>query len=97
MQLPGGAGRPSTSRGLVGLLADDALLTMPPEAARAAIGESFGTLPLGGDLTRIRLVPARATGRQAVGAYAQHGIVGSPHVHRPELFERLGLSGELPA
>lgn len=46
---------------------------------------------------RIRLVPARANGRQAVGAYAQHGIVGFPHVHRPELFERLGLSGELPA
>jgi RNA polymerase sigma-70 factor (ECF subfamily) len=109
--------------GLVGLLADDALLTMPPEAARipgaAAIGGFFGTVPLDGDLTRIRLLPARANGQPALGAYAQHeeggsfaaygvmvfaiagdriaGIVGFPDVHRPDLFERLGLPGELAA
>jgi RNA polymerase sigma-70 factor, ECF subfamily len=61
--------------GLVGLLADDALLTMPPEAARipgaAAIGSFFGTVPLEGDLTRIRLLPARANGQPALAAYAQ--------------------------
>jgi RNA polymerase sigma-70 factor (ECF subfamily) len=108
--------------GLIELLADDALLTMPPEAARiaggAAIGGFFGTVPLDGDLTRIRLLPARANGQPALGAYAQGeeggpfgaygvmvfaiegdriaGIVGFPDVHRPDLFERLGLPRELP-
>jgi RNA polymerase sigma-70 factor (ECF subfamily) len=61
--------------GLVGLLSEDALLTMPPEAARiaggAAIGGFFGTVPLDGDLTRIRLLPARANGQPALAAYAQ--------------------------
>jgi RNA polymerase sigma-70 factor, ECF subfamily len=61
--------------GLIGLLADDALLTMPPEAARiaggAAIGGFFGSVPLDGDLTRIRLLPARANGQPALAAYAQ--------------------------
>jgi RNA polymerase sigma-70 factor, ECF subfamily len=61
--------------GLVALLADDALLTMPPEAARiagrSAIGGFFGTVPLDGDLTRIRLLPARANGQPALAAYAR--------------------------
>ena len=60
---------------LVGLLADDALLTMPPEAMRfegsRQIGGFFATVPLDGRLDRIRLVPARANGQPALAAYAQ--------------------------
>ncbi len=60
---------------IVALLAEDALLTMPPEAARfegsAQIGAFFATVPLDGDLARIRLVPARANGQPALAAYAQ--------------------------
>jgi RNA polymerase sigma-70 factor (ECF subfamily) len=62
-------------QGLVALLADDALLTMPPEAARfegsQQIGMFFATAPLDGNLDRIRLVPARANGQPALAAYAQ--------------------------
>ncbi len=61
--------------GLVAVLAADALLTMPPEAARfegaAAIGRFFATQPLDGHLERIRLVPARANGQPALAAYAE--------------------------
>jgi RNA polymerase sigma-70 factor, ECF subfamily len=60
---------------LVGLLADDALLTMPPEAMRIEgseqIGHFFATAPLGGQLDRIRLVPTRANGQPTLAAYAQ--------------------------
>ena len=61
--------------GLVALLADDALLTMPPEAARfegaEQIGAFFASAPLEGQLDRIRLAPARANGQPALAAYAQ--------------------------
>jgi RNA polymerase sigma-70 factor (ECF subfamily) len=61
--------------GLVALLADDALLTMPPEAARfdgsAQIGTFFATVPMDGNLARIRLVSTRANGQPALAAYAQ--------------------------
>ncbi len=64
--------------GIVALLADDALLTMPPEAARfeghAQIGSFFATAPLDGRLDRIQLVPTRANGQPALAAYAdEHG------------------------
>lgn len=64
--------------GIVALLTDDALLTMPPEAARfegsAQIGSFFATVPLEGRLDRIRLVPTRANGQPALAAYAdEHG------------------------
>src|SRR4051812_47559612 len=46
--------------GILSLLAEDALLTMPPEAMRfqgaGAITEFFATIPLDGRLDRIRLV-----------------------------------------
>jgi RNA polymerase sigma-70 factor (ECF subfamily) len=61
--------------GIVALLADDALLTMPPEPMRVegsqAIGEFFAIVPLEGRLDRIRLVPARANGQPALAAYTQ--------------------------
>jgi RNA polymerase sigma-70 factor (ECF subfamily) len=67
--------------GIVALLADDALLTMPPEAARfdgsAQIGAFFATVPMDGDLARIRLVPTRANGQPALAAYAQEHEAGT--------------------
>jgi RNA polymerase sigma-70 factor (ECF subfamily) len=60
--------------GIVALLADDAVLTMPPEELRfegsAQIGTFFGSAPLDGRLDRIRLVQARANGQPALAAYA---------------------------
>ncbi len=60
--------------GIVSLLADDALLTMPPEAQRfegsAEIGSFFANAPLDGRLDRIRLVPTRANGQPGLAAYA---------------------------
>jgi RNA polymerase sigma-70 factor (ECF subfamily) len=99
--------------GIVSLLADDALMTMPPEAARvegaAAIGAFFGTVPLEGQLERIRLVSTRANGQPALAAYADGaayglmifaiqedrivGITGFPA--REGSFERHGLATAL--
>ena len=66
--------------GLTALLADDALLTMPPEAARfegrEQIGTFFATAPMDGDLDRIRLLPARANAQPALAAYAQEEADG---------------------
>ena len=60
---------------LTALLADDALLTMPPEAARfegrEQVGMFFATAPMDGHLDRIKLIPARANGQPALAAYAQ--------------------------
>jgi RNA polymerase sigma-70 factor (TIGR02960 family) len=67
--------------GLVALLADDALLTMPPERVRiegaASIGAFFATQPLGGRLDRIRLLDARANGQPALAAYADEDDTGT--------------------
>jgi RNA polymerase sigma-70 factor (ECF subfamily) len=64
--------------GILALLADDALLTMPPEPQRyegsLQIGSFFATAPLDGHLDRIQLVPTRANGQPALAAYAdEHG------------------------
>jgi RNA polymerase sigma-70 factor (ECF subfamily) len=60
---------------LTALLADDALMTMPPEPMRVAgaaeISGFFATVPMGGRIELIRLVPARANGQPALGAYLQ--------------------------
>jgi RNA polymerase sigma-70 factor (ECF subfamily) len=59
--------------GVVALLSDDALLTMPPEPLEyqgaAAIGRFFSTVPAGGALDRFRLVPTRANAQPAFGFY----------------------------
>jgi RNA polymerase sigma-70 factor (ECF subfamily) len=59
--------------GVVALLSDDALLTMPPEPLEyegpAAIGRFLSTVPAGGVLERFRLVPTRANGQPAFGCY----------------------------
>ena len=73
--------------GIVELLADDALLTMPPEGARIAgaqaIGAFFATQPLQGRLDRIHLRPARANGQPALAAYADE--------HEDGRFDAYGL------
>ncbi len=66
--------------GIVALLSDDALLTMPPEALRfegsTQIGTFFATAPLEGRLDRIQLVPTRANGQPALAAYADEEGAG---------------------
>jgi len=58
---------------LVGLLRNDAILTMPPfplrYEGRRAIAEFFATVPADGALDRIRLIPTRANRQPAVAAY----------------------------
>ncbi len=57
------------------LLADDALLTMPPEPMHvvgpAEIGGFFSTVPMDGRLDLIRLRPTRANGQPALAAFVQ--------------------------
>ena len=58
---------------IVSLLARDAMMAMPPEPfyVRGApeVGAFFATVPLGGRLDEIRLVPTAANGRPAWGQY----------------------------
>jgi RNA polymerase sigma-70 factor (TIGR02960 family) len=67
--------------GVVALLSDDALLTMPPQPLEYqgadAIGQFLSTVPAGGALERFRLVPTRANGQPAFGCYLrdQHAPV----------------------
>jgi RNA polymerase sigma-70 factor, ECF subfamily len=60
---------------LTALLADEALLTMPPDVMRivgpAEIGGFFSTVPMDGRLELIRLQPTRANGQPALAAYVQ--------------------------
>lgn len=59
--------------GVVALLSDDALLTMPPQPLEyegpVAIGRFLAAVPAGGALERFRLVPTRANGQPAFGCY----------------------------
>jgi RNA polymerase sigma-70 factor (ECF subfamily) len=67
--------------GIVSLLADDALMTMPPERMRVpggrAIATFFATVPMAGRLDRFRLLPARANGQPALAAYAADDAGGN--------------------
>jgi RNA polymerase sigma-70 factor (ECF subfamily) len=69
--------------GLVALLAEDALMTMPPERIRVtgatAIGDFFSTVPNDGRLNEIRLLPTSANRQPALAAYAR----GDDGKHRP--------------
>jgi RNA polymerase sigma-70 factor (ECF subfamily) len=60
---------------IVDLLADDAVMTMPPEplrvAGREAIGDFFRTVPAAGALEKIVLRPTRANGQPALAAYLE--------------------------
>jgi RNA polymerase sigma-70 factor, ECF subfamily len=59
--------------GLAALLAEDAVLRMPPQraefAGRDRIAEFFATVPAGGRLELIDLVTVRANGQPALAAY----------------------------
>jgi len=59
--------------GLAALLAEDAILRMPPERAefvgRDRIADFFATVPAGGRLDLIKLVAVRANGQPALAAY----------------------------
>jgi RNA polymerase sigma-70 factor (ECF subfamily) len=68
--------------GVIALLTDDALMTMPPEAAEyhgpVAIGRFLSTVPAAGALERFRLVATRANGQPAFGCYLRdpHAPIG---------------------
>jgi RNA polymerase sigma-70 factor (ECF subfamily) len=88
--------------GILALLTADALLTMPPEAigfdGAGAIAEFFATVPLGGRLDRIRLVPRRANGQPALAAYAESPEAGAYEAYGVMVFaidgERIaGITG----
>jgi RNA polymerase sigma-70 factor, ECF subfamily len=80
--------------GLVALLADDALLRMPPEAVSIAgaaeIGRFFATEPMDGRLDRIRLRPARANGQPALAAYAEDDRTGEHRAYGLMVFAIAG-------
>jgi RNA polymerase sigma-70 factor, ECF subfamily len=81
--------------GLVALLREDAVMTMPPSPlifhGRQAIGEFFSTVPAEGALDQIRLVPTRANGQPAVAAYLLDRDAG---VHRGYGLMVLTVDGE---
>jgi RNA polymerase sigma-70 factor, ECF subfamily len=63
---------------LAALLREDAVLHMPPVPVgylgREAVARFFATVPAGGRLDRIRLLPCRANGHLAVAAYTPDGL-----------------------
>src|SRR5262245_27892407 len=69
--------------GLVALLTEDAVMTMPPERMRVAgaraIGDFFATVPQDGRLDMIRLLQTATNRQPALAAYARHG----DGTHRP--------------
>jgi RNA polymerase sigma-70 factor (ECF subfamily) len=81
--------------GLVALLTEDALMTMPPERMRVAgaraIGHFFATVPLEGRLAEIRLVATAANRQPALAAYAR----AEDGKHRPYGLMVLQLDGSL--
>jgi RNA polymerase sigma-70 factor (TIGR02960 family) len=83
---------------LVSVLAEDCLLTMPPAPlayrGRDLIGSFFATVPAGGDLAAIRLVPTRANGQPAVAAYQRDGETARAYGIMV-LTVRSGLIGEI--
>jgi RNA polymerase sigma-70 factor (TIGR02960 family) len=72
-------------QGVVELLTDDALMTMPPEAAEyqgpEAIGRFLSTVPAAGALERFRLVPTRANGQPAFGCYLKNPHTPIAHAY----------------
>jgi RNA polymerase sigma-70 factor (TIGR02960 family) len=83
--------------GLVALLSHDALMTMPPERMRVAgarsIGDFFGSVPQGGRLDEIRLLPTSTNRQPALAAYAR----GDDGKHQPYGLMVLQIEGDLIA
>jgi RNA polymerase sigma-70 factor (ECF subfamily) len=69
--------------GIVALLTEDAVMTMPPERVRVegarAIGEFFATVPQQGRLDEILLLQTATNRQPALAAYARH----DDGTHRP--------------
>jgi RNA polymerase sigma-70 factor (ECF subfamily) len=83
---------------LVSVLAEDCLLTMPPAPlayrGREAIGRFFATVPAGGDLSAIRMVPTQANGQPAVAAFIRDGTTARAYGIMV-LTVQAGLIGEI--
>jgi RNA polymerase sigma-70 factor (ECF subfamily) len=83
--------------GLVSLLTEDAIMTMPPEGVRVAgaraIGEFFSSVPHDGRLDEIRLVPTSANRQPALAAYSRR----ENNTHRPYGLMVLRIEGDLIA
>jgi RNA polymerase sigma-70 factor (TIGR02960 family) len=81
--------------GLVKLLREDAVMTMPPEPllfrGRRAIGDFFASVPAGGALDEIRLLPTRANRQPAVAGYLLDREAG---IHRAYGLMVLTLDGD---
>jgi RNA polymerase sigma-70 factor (ECF subfamily) len=81
--------------GLVALLTEDAVLTMPPFPMRfvgpKGIAEFLGRVPAGGALDQIRLVPIRANDQPAVAAYM---LDAEEAIHRAYGIMVLTLDGD---
>jgi RNA polymerase sigma-70 factor (TIGR02960 family) len=71
--------------GVVALLSDDAMLTMPPEPldyqGAPAIGRFLASVPAGGALERFRLVPTRANGQPAFACYLRDAHAPIAHAY----------------
>jgi RNA polymerase sigma-70 factor (ECF subfamily) len=71
--------------GVVAMLSDDALLTMPPTPleyeGQEAIGRFLSTVPGAGKLDRFRLVPTRANGQPAFGCYLRDAHTPIAHAY----------------
>ena len=80
--------------GLVALLAEDAVMAMPPERMRVAgaraVGDFFATVPHQGRLDEIRLLETAANRQPALAAYAR----GEDGVHRPYGLMVLQIDGD---
>jgi RNA polymerase sigma-70 factor (ECF subfamily) len=80
--------------GLVALLTEDAVMTMPPERMRfegaRAIGDFFRTVPQGGRLDELTLVPTSVNRQPALAAYAR--VDGG--THRPYGLMALEIEGD---
>jgi len=70
---------------VVALLSADARLTMPPAPLEyegpEAIGRFLGTVPAGGQIEQIRLVPTRANGQPAFGCYLRDPVAPVAHAY----------------
>jgi RNA polymerase sigma-70 factor (ECF subfamily) len=81
--------------GLVALLTEDAVMTMPPEgmqiAGARAIGEFFASVPQEGRLDEIHLLATAANRQPALAAYAR----GGDGKHRPYGLMVLQIDGDL--
>jgi RNA polymerase sigma-70 factor (ECF subfamily) len=80
--------------GLVALLTEDALLTMPPAPTHvlgaAAIGRFFATVPAGGRLDELRLVPTSANRQPTLAAYMRDPADGAHRAYGVMVFSFAG-------